>query len=464
VRLQFARSTLDTVENVITSLLHSKLERRVLVYVSHGFDYERGSMARPSRPTPGVLNDTPPCPYEETQSGAVFDQLGDLFERARRAGVPVYTIDPRGLTSPLDDGGRRSPSPRALRSQLDFLREVAEHTGGRALVNQPDLATAIAEVVAENSTFYVLGYYPNPFVRDGRFHEVTVSVPGHPDYHVRAKAGYTTPPAVRAERDVAHLLDDAVGAALPIADLGMSLFAAPLARGADGRVRTAVTIELTYPPSPTPVTDDILDVRLLAIDHEGKPKASAARRFQFRGSAPSGTGARFLVNDAIELPAEPLILRVAAASRTLGRVGSIHLPVAVPKLTSDTLHVGPPVFGLPGVREPALNAEAMAGLVPFQPTTTRTFASTDTVHLFARVFAPRGSASVTVTMTVRGSGGERTRAETIAVRGGPQDSPEASWQAILPIGELPAGQYIVQVEATASTRRTDRREVSFTIK
>jgi VWFA-related protein len=466
VRLQFARSTLDVVENVIASLLHSTVERRVLVYVSHGFDYERGFMARPSQPTPGLPpSGIPPCPHEEAQSGHVFDQLGDLFVRARRAGVPVYTIDPRGVTSPLDDGGRRERSPRALRSQLDFLREVADQTGGRALVNRPDLASAIAEVVAENSTFYVLGYYPKPFVRDGRFHEVTVSVPGHPQYRVKAKAGYTTPPAVRAERDVAQLLDEAAGAALPIADLGMSLFAAPLAPGTDGRVRTAVTFELTYPPSPAPLTDDVLDVRLVAIDHEGKPRASASRRFQFRGSAPPGAAARFLVNDAIELPAEPLILRVAAASRTLGRLGSTHLPIVVPKLVSNSLHLTPPVFGMGGaVREPALNGQAIAGLVPFQPTTTRTFAATDAVRVFVRAFVPESAPAVTATLTVRGTSVERVQRETLAVQSSPRSVREASWELALPLAGLPTGAYVVQVVATDPAGRTDRREVSFMIK
>ena len=77
---------------------------------------------------------------------------------------------------------------------MNNMRTLAENTGGLAFVGGSDLSRSVRELVEDNSSFYVLGYYPQPFERDGKFHDVKVSVK-RPGAHVRARAGYEAPKA-----------------------------------------------------------------------------------------------------------------------------------------------------------------------------------------------------------------------------------------------------------------------------
>ena len=54
-------------------------------------------------------------------------------------------------------------------TQQDSLRTLAEETGGFASVSSNDFSTAFQRIVDENSSYYVLGYYPTNDKRDGRF-------------------------------------------------------------------------------------------------------------------------------------------------------------------------------------------------------------------------------------------------------------------------------------------------------
>ena len=69
------------------------------------------------------------------------------------------------------------------------MRNVADSTGGRPMVNR-NMEQAIPDLIEDNSSFYLLGYYPDPFVRDGQFHDVNVSVT-RPGLRVRSRVGYT---------------------------------------------------------------------------------------------------------------------------------------------------------------------------------------------------------------------------------------------------------------------------------
>ena len=55
-----------------------------------------------------------------------------------------------------------------LRLSQDSLRVLATSTGGFAAVNQNDLNGAFDRIVAENSSYYVFGYYSTNERRDGR--------------------------------------------------------------------------------------------------------------------------------------------------------------------------------------------------------------------------------------------------------------------------------------------------------
>ena len=100
--------------------------------------------------------------------------------------------DPRGIPdcTAVRAGCAGGPPRENIRNQQQHMRELSENTGGRAFVGYADTAQAVRELVDDNNTFYLLGYYPDPLERDGKFHPVDVKIKGRSDLKVRARAGY----------------------------------------------------------------------------------------------------------------------------------------------------------------------------------------------------------------------------------------------------------------------------------
>ena len=81
----------------------------------------------------------------------------------------------------------------------DSLRALAEETGGFAAVNTNQFATAFDRIVSDNSSYYVLAYYPPTDKKDGKFHRIEVKVT-RPGLTVRARRGYMAPKAKPAPK------------------------------------------------------------------------------------------------------------------------------------------------------------------------------------------------------------------------------------------------------------------------
>ena len=60
--------------------------------------------------------------------------------------------------------------------EQDSLRVVADETGGFAVLNQNDFRNGFSRILDDNSSYYVLGYYPTNDKLDGRFRNVQVKV------------------------------------------------------------------------------------------------------------------------------------------------------------------------------------------------------------------------------------------------------------------------------------------------
>jgi hypothetical protein len=351
------------------------------------------------------------------------------------------------------------------------LRELADNTGGRAFVNRPDPVAAVRELIGDNDTFYVLGYTPDPLARDGRFHAVDVKVKGRPGLKVRARAGYTAPTDGKATvSDTKQSLDDALGAALPVAGLPLRAAAASSAIGEKG-MTTAVTLEVTYPELPPGKFDDDLQFGIVALDHEGKIQAQMRGSYQYSATATAGQIVSYTINAPIDLPAKPLTLRIALASSALDRVASIHLPVEVMNPNRDVLQVGAVVLGFAGApRQTAVPAGALKGLVPIQPTLVRAFASSDTLQIHAPLFW-RGAdgASAIVSIAIK-HGDAAIRWTRGSVAGAPANSPRiarvqtAAVTGALSLKDLAAGEYTLEIEAHLTTGSVARRSVAFEIR
>ena len=101
-------------------------------------------------------------------------QLRATVNSAVRAGVSFWPIDARGLTAqaPLGDATKGSPGGLGMyngasavavqdnfqRSQ-DSLWSLAADTGGKALLDNNDLAAGIRQAQQAQASYYLIGYY-----------------------------------------------------------------------------------------------------------------------------------------------------------------------------------------------------------------------------------------------------------------------------------------------------------------
>src|SRR6185503_6223266 len=94
-----------------------------------------------------------------------------LLDQANRANASFYPIDPRGLPvfdTPIMRLDVPGPPPAMvpldvdnamLRGRTESLRTLAENTDGIAVVNSNNLDAGFKRIVADLSSYYLLGYY-----------------------------------------------------------------------------------------------------------------------------------------------------------------------------------------------------------------------------------------------------------------------------------------------------------------
>jgi VWFA-related protein len=444
--LRHATATTDVMNNIIKSLTRSTHPRKAIVHVTEGMTY---AFRPPSE---------------------VFDRYVELFEAARRAGLPIYTIDPRGLP---DCSAYRGPcgnpsSDGRIKNQQQQLRAIAENTGGLAFVNNSDMVRAVRELVEDNNGFYLIAYEPDPYEADGKFHDVKVRIKGRDDLRVRARAGYSAPKPNLTAEETKLSLDDVLGAALPVPGLKLRAFAAPFTQGPKG-VNTIVTLEVTYPAGVEGAKlDDDLEFGIVALDRDGKIKNATKRTFRYTASPQAVSEISYTVNDTIDLPIQPLTLRVGIASRALGRAASIHLPVEAPNIARRELQVGAVVIGFNGPpRQTAVPAGALSSILPFQPTTERVFSSTDSLRVGATFFWAFVSREEELTAMVRiadAKGSRSAQTMQLAPQAGMGSRRTSLLDATVSLKGLAPGTYTLQVSGRLGTNASVRREVAFQIK
>jgi len=456
IALQAARSAAFDLRNAAATLANSGHARRAIIYVSGQ----------------SVLDPGAPIQCAEfTAANSYREDLLAAFDQARRSDVPIYTLDPRGLAQPetatvghcCSTYQQRAEIQRRILLQQDYLASIATNTGGRFFINQNDLAHAIDEIISENGSYYLLGYYPDPFVLDGKFHELKVTVT-RPGVRVRARSGYTTPLASAPPATAKSTLASTMSAGFNVSGLSLRAFAAPVAPTEKG-MSVVVTTEITYPPvvaGPVP-PDETLHWEVLALDPDGKIKGSVEHAVPVRGSS---AGSRFVLNDVLDLPMQPLTIRVGASSQALGKTGSVQLLIDVPNVSNRKLQVGGVVLGVVSTTgEPLQEPDNLKALVPFQPTTSRTFAATDRLQVFAPLFwASKDLAAHAVVSVHRGAdvvAREETDVQSAVTRGDHRTAPA---RADLSLSGLTAGQYTLNIEVRLPDGQSAARTVPFAIK
>jgi VWFA-related protein len=130
-----------------------------------------------------------------------YDRLRQITSAAAAAGVIIYSIDARGLTSGMPDASTEQPfdpSGRLARStggevgaSQDGLNALAVDTGGRAFFNSNALSPAVTTALKETSAYYLLSWRPeNEEQRNQKPRHIEVSVNGRSDLVVRVRRSF----------------------------------------------------------------------------------------------------------------------------------------------------------------------------------------------------------------------------------------------------------------------------------
>jgi VWFA-related protein len=193
-----------TAYNMVTSAEEVQNKRKVLLYVSTGYDFDPFAEGRNSsdRIMGGRFSDPlrslidKDNPYFSLASATadidLYKLMRELTLAANRANVSIFTIDPRGVAGVVDAGQYIDQSEwrTFFQKTQSSLRFMAEETGGQAVVNDNDFASALKRIDAETSDYYVIGYYSTNSDSSKRVRELDVKV-DRPNVTVASRRAYS---------------------------------------------------------------------------------------------------------------------------------------------------------------------------------------------------------------------------------------------------------------------------------
>jgi VWFA-related protein len=416
---------------------------------------------------------------------------------ATRGNIRIYPISPMGLAG----GG--------LNRRMDF-RAIADVTGGTAHVESNDFDGAFARMVEETSTYYVLGVEAAT-VKQGRYVRFNVRVK-RPGLQVKARPGYAEQLEYLKRRTKPTPTRTPVEAAIanPISVPGVPMRVVATPFRADGkRAAVALTVDLEASTLSFGEKDGraIADLQLRHLAtgakkdiypewrYAGEVAMSAADRERVRGR-----GLR--VVSQLDLPKGRYQIRVASASG--GNSGSVVYDLDVPDFSAGDFSMSgvslmtaqsDQTVTLKGESDkaavkkkqclpPACSPDASSGVfvspwagatkspllqtlqqLPTPPTTDRTLNPGETLGLFVEVYdnnkrAARDPAyQITVNASLQDATGRTVR--EVSERRSSQAKPGASgghgFSMLLPLTQVPAGDYVIQVESR-SERNPDHVE------
>jgi VWFA-related protein len=411
--------------------------------------------------------------------------LIDTMDAMRRSNVATYAIDPRGKVASGDLLRECAPPPpgfgaddpcshglsdfeSAVRQAQSGLSIMSEASGGFAVTNTDDFTGGLERIVQDLDHYYLLGFYPTDQKGSG-FRLLDVRVPGHPDWTVRFRRGYTPESAAKVPKNATAMTVLSAGV-LPKGDLPMRLTAVPLPGGAPGMTRVALALEVTAPVPTLRDSDgklrDTLTYEVLVVDQK-KARVRSMGGLEGRLTlSPSGRpedappAVSYQVGESVEIPPGRYELRVSATSERMAKGGSAYLDLDVPDLRSPAVAIGGLAITYadgPRVAVAPPIARRVASPLPFAPTMDRTFAASDTLRVYFEGAVKSGHASAS--LDVLDASGRALLTVVPAVT--PGDPLRVS--DVVPLRNLPAGALTLRATLTDGSHSATR-DVGFVVR
>jgi len=416
-------------------------------------------------------------------------QIKATTNAAARANVSIYPVDARGLVALPPGGDASQASSRGtgmftgtkqsgLRSSFNDSQEtlvtLAADTGGKAMLDTNDLAMGIRQAQEDMNSYYIIGYYSHNPAEDGKYRRIEVKLVNKTlAAKLDFRKGYYASKQWKKfnAADKEQQLQEALTLGDPMNQL-------PLAIEVDyfrvARDRYVVPLSVKIPGSAVGLTrrgekqtaemDFIGQVR----DASGKLVSGVRDNITVKlsGDTASKVGQRYLQYGAVLPPLAPgqYTLHFLARENTSGKMGTFETKFVIPDLGSGSrMRLSSVVWS--NQKEPlssavgaADNNKKLLSASPLVqdnatliPSITKVFRKDQTMFVYFEVYDPamdpdRKTPSLTAEVDLfLGARKVYTSPPVRVARLGTARPGVAPFTFQIPLGKLPPGQYISQV-------------------
>jgi hypothetical protein len=362
------------------------------------------------------------------------------------------------------------PSAESDLVRRGALRIAAEDTGGYAVVGTNDFERGFSQIRNENSSYYVLGYYPPVQHTDGKFHEITVRVK-RPGLSVRSRKGYTAPETTKtpAATPSSRAAVEALRNPLPASGLRLSVFASPF----KGAASPGVVILGAHIRGDTlsPTAEDVLQIGYTVIDAEGKTVATRVTDYTL---SPADDQRPMMLRDGLvyleelRLPRGRFEIRYAVSQRG-GAVGSVVTYVDVPDFAAGEIAISGLLVESRGTATPPRLATTLATSMPANVTAVREFPARGALAFSGVVYAdanlPQDGLALEAALLDAAGNVLPEVSKTLQLRARPATADQRQIEVEVPLAGLRPGDYVFKLSArvTAGKKPSVERLVRFSI-
>jgi VWFA-related protein len=464
----------ETITRVAEAVRDLPRRRKVLFFIGSDVIWQVPPEELRRRP---MLAPTPPAcqiPLKDARTA--------MLAAVDRANLTVHSIDPSslnnvgaqaqagisgrgfdGIGGSLYGPNQRVNAQSQLQSDTLAKREnlamLPDRTGGRIVIGRNNPEQTVPEIIRETDAYYVLGIERAASTRPDGTRSIEVKV-GRKGLHVYAQRQYgppPTPPAltVTSGATASAATADALTSPLPNGGVPLSLAVVPFDNPEGSKPIVRVSVDAAG-FARTDGNGVSLEVSVVAVDRTGKGVASA-RQMSWLTPSAAGTPAPREVNVLSQLELDPgdYGVRVAVFDGARNKVASVFADTTVPRFEEAPLSMS------------GVNVEAVgeASKTPMS-TTRRTFARTEQVRAVMQIYqgTRRTDPIVPVSMRVQilDAKGSAIRDQSLPFAETAFTNRRADCVITLPLTKLPAGEYLLKLEASSS-RATSGRALRFAV-
>ncbi len=412
-------------------------------------------------------------------------QLRATVNAAIRGNVAFYPVDARGLvaTAPMGDATKASQGGQAMYSgssqrtaqanfqnQQESLYTLASDTGGKALLDQNDLALGIQQAQKDISSYYILGYYSSNSGLDGRYRRIKVQLNKTLTAKLDYRSGYFASKDFKQfnSSDRERQLQEALLLGDPVTDLTLAL-ELNYFRLAQDRYFVPVSVKIPGSDIELAKKGGAESTRLDFIgevkDAKGVLQGTVRDEItvKLKGESVGQLSKRNLAYDAgFTLAPGTYTLKFLARENETGKMGTFESKFVVPDLTTDPRYLPISSVVLSYQREKldqtVASAEKDKKLIAANPlvrdneklipSVTRVFRQDQDMFVYLEAYQPAAEQTQLMVATVSFYRGKVKAFETAPMK--ITDGLNAKSKAVplsfsVPLGKLQPGRYTCQV-------------------